>query len=350
MEREPDPAQTTAGSILGTKWKPRVLLALATEGRLGFGDLQTELEGISNKVLSDDLSALREHGVVSRDVVQEQPRRVEYELTAAGRELVEILESMAAWDAAYVEGTGSPTVLLAEDDDRLLRLYSLWLESDYDVVTAAEGRDALRRLDDAIDVAVLDRTLPTLPGEEIARTISSLASGTAVALLSSAQVSPADVTLPADRILEKPVTKTALCDAVDELQRLADASPLAREIDARRHRLAFVERHLGSSVTTTESYRQVSAELDALEARREQARDEREPWRRLLEQQRDPVEGDSTADGDVGVGGDGSDSATGSASRDGEDSDDDSTDPRVTNRNNQSTHESASRGGEHPDY
>ncbi len=299
MTQTPNPAQSIAGSLLGTKWKPRLIVALATEGRLGFGDCKRELEGISSKVLSDNLEDLREHGVVSRDVIQEQPRRVEYELTGAGRELYAILESMAEWDATHVTGTGSPTVLLADDDDRLLELYTLWLAADYDVVTATDGREALDGLDESVDVAVLDRSMPGMNGDEVASSIARSDQRTPVAVLTSMQVTPADVSLPADRLLRKPITERELRTAIEELNRLSDEAPIAREVRARRHRLEFVETHLGSAVGSTPPYRRARAELDRIEADRAAAAEAREPWRRLLEEGADRETRESPSDEDV---------------------------------------------------
>jgi DNA-binding HxlR family transcriptional regulator/DNA-binding response OmpR family regulator len=296
MTQTPNPAQSTAGSILGTKWKPRLIVALATEGRLGFGDCKRELEDISSKVLSDNLDDLHDHGVVSRDVVQKQPRRVEYELTKAGRELYTILESMAEWDATYVSGAGVPTVLLADDDARLLELYTLWLVVDYDIVTATDGRNALHLFEESIDVAVLDRSMPVLNGDEIAASVEHIDQRTPVAILTSQQVTPADVSLPADRLLRKPITEDALRTAIEELNRLATEAPVAREIQARRHRLEFVEAHLGSTVRSTEPYRLAKAELDRLETERAAAAEAREPWRKLLDEETDAESAESTAD------------------------------------------------------
>ncbi|ELY90145.1 HxlR family transcriptional regulator [Natrialba hulunbeirensis JCM 10989] len=281
MSTPPTPAESTALAILGTKWKPRLIVALATNGRLGFGDLKRELPNISGKVLSENLEELRDHGVVSRDVLQEQPRRVEYELTGAGRELYGLLESLADWDATYATERGVPTVLLAEDDPRLRELYALWLQTDYDVATAADGKEALRLLDESIDVAVLARGLPTLDGTAIAAALETAGQRTPVAIVTSGDVSPDDVSIPADVLVRDPLSKTTLRDAVRRLTRLRAESAIGRDIRARRHRLAFVERHLGPTAPTAESYQQVADELATLEQDRAAAAETREPWRRL---------------------------------------------------------------------
>ncbi|MCU4925996.1 winged helix-turn-helix transcriptional regulator [Halobacteria archaeon AArc-dxtr1] len=289
MTQSPNPAQSTAKSILGTKWKPQLIVALSAKGRLGFGDCKRELEGISSKVLSNNLEALCEDGVVARDIVQERPRRVEYELTAAGRELYRILESMTEWDATYAAETGVPTVLLAEDDARLRELYALWLAGEYDVVTTGDGREGLRLLDEDVDAAVLDRTMPRLTGDEIARAVSMVGQRTPIAVLTSAQVDPTDASLPVDRLLRKPLSKTDLLDAVETLLGLPGASPVARDVQTRRHRLAFVERHLGSTAAETEPYQEAAAELARIESERAIESRRRQPWRQRVDGRSDDV-------------------------------------------------------------
>ncbi|WP_049896381.1 winged helix-turn-helix transcriptional regulator [Natrialba chahannaoensis] len=294
MSHPPSPAESTALSILGTKWKPRLIVALAINDRLGFGDLKRELAGISGKVLSENLEELRDHNIVSRDVVQEQPRRVEYELTSAGRELYGVLESLADWDATYATERGRPTVLLAEDDPRLRELYALWLQTDYDVVTAADGKEALRLLDETIDVAVLARDLPTLDGPAIAAALETTSQRTPVAIVTSGNIFPDDVSIPADVLVRDPLSKTTLREIVGRLTRLRSESSIGRDVRARRNRLTFVERHLGPTVSATDAYQQVADELAALEQERAAAAESREPWRRL----RSTADSNSDSDSD----------------------------------------------------
>jgi DNA-binding HxlR family transcriptional regulator len=291
-----DGTDAVARLLLGAKWKPRILAALAQNGRLGFGDLQRDLGGISNKVLSNDLEDLLEYDVVIRDVVQEQPVRVEYELTAAGSDLYDIVRRMTDWDAQYVTGAGRPTLLIAEDDVRQIELYSLWLSTTYDVVTVTDGRKTLDALDESIDAAVLDRKLPALHGDEVADAVREAGEYVPVALLSSEQVRPTDVSLSADLLLSKPIGRTALENAVVELLRFESLSPVARNVRGRRHRLAFVREQLGSAIEETGVFAAAVEELKCLEAGRDIALREREPWRRLVDGNVDATAGNLDAE------------------------------------------------------
>ena len=62
-----------------------------------FNELYRELPGISQKVLTSQLRALEDDGLVSRTVYPEVPPRVEYSLTTTGMSLYPILHLLAEW-------------------------------------------------------------------------------------------------------------------------------------------------------------------------------------------------------------------------------------------------------------
>ena len=74
------PVATTV-QLIGSKWKLLILRnLLARPWR--FNELKKNLEGISQKVLTDSLRSLEEDGIVTRTVYPEVPPRVEYSLHA----------------------------------------------------------------------------------------------------------------------------------------------------------------------------------------------------------------------------------------------------------------------------
>lgn len=84
-------------SILGNKWKARVICVLSNLGRLRYGDLRDGMSNISEPMLAKTLKELVNAGIITRTEYQEMPPRVEYDLTDRGRELVPILRAMRAW-------------------------------------------------------------------------------------------------------------------------------------------------------------------------------------------------------------------------------------------------------------
>ncbi|MGN0407468.1 MAG: winged helix-turn-helix transcriptional regulator [Bacteroides sp.] len=66
-----------------------------------FNELKKDLEGISQKVLTDSLRSMEEDGIITRTVYPEVPPRVEYALSDLGKTLKPILDSMVEWGNAY---------------------------------------------------------------------------------------------------------------------------------------------------------------------------------------------------------------------------------------------------------
>lgn len=92
---------TTEG--LSRKWHTVIVHRLLAKGPLGFNDLKDEIEDISGKVLSESLDDLVGRGIVERSKLQESPRRVEYALTEAGRDLQPVIEAMEAWGHKHLD-------------------------------------------------------------------------------------------------------------------------------------------------------------------------------------------------------------------------------------------------------
>jgi len=82
--------------VIQGRWKLFILRELI-EGVRRFSDLQRALTGVSQKVLTAQLREFEADGVVARTVYPEVPPRVEYALTAMGRELIPVLDGLHAW-------------------------------------------------------------------------------------------------------------------------------------------------------------------------------------------------------------------------------------------------------------
>ena len=93
------PVETTL-VLIGDKWKVLILRDLMP-GTKRFGELKKSIGNVSQKVLTAQLRAMEENGLVQRDVYAEVPPRVEYSLTELGKSLKPILDSMWAWGEEY---------------------------------------------------------------------------------------------------------------------------------------------------------------------------------------------------------------------------------------------------------
>ncbi len=81
---------------IANKWS--VLVVATLDGRrLRFTELQRQIPGISQRMLSLTLKHLQRDGLISRTAYAEVPPRVEYELTDIGRTLIEPTVGLAEW-------------------------------------------------------------------------------------------------------------------------------------------------------------------------------------------------------------------------------------------------------------
>ncbi|MBX2960886.1 MAG: winged helix-turn-helix transcriptional regulator [Cyclobacteriaceae bacterium] len=98
-------ALDVTSSFIGGKWKTVVLWYLRKDKKR-FKELKDVIPDITDKMLSLQLRALEEDGLVKRTIFPEVPPRVEYELTKEGRSLVPVLETMAEWGRAKAKKDG----------------------------------------------------------------------------------------------------------------------------------------------------------------------------------------------------------------------------------------------------
>ena len=95
------PVATTV-QVIGSKWKLLILRNLL-QRPWRFNELKKDLEGISQKVLTDSLRSMEADGIIDRTVYAEVPPRVEYALNELGETLRPILDAMEAWGMSYQE-------------------------------------------------------------------------------------------------------------------------------------------------------------------------------------------------------------------------------------------------------
>ena len=95
------PVATTV-SLIGSKWKILIIRNLMARP-WRFNELKKDLEGISQKVLTDSLRSMEADGIITRTVYPEVPPRVEYALSDLGLSLKPIIDSMAEWGNFYKE-------------------------------------------------------------------------------------------------------------------------------------------------------------------------------------------------------------------------------------------------------
>lgn len=93
------PVATTV-QLIGSKWKLLIIRNLRTRP-WRFNELRRNLDGISQKVLTDSLRSMERDGLITRTVYPEVPPRVEYALSEVGESMRPIFKSMEIWGTNY---------------------------------------------------------------------------------------------------------------------------------------------------------------------------------------------------------------------------------------------------------
>ena len=104
LTREEMPACPVATTVqlIGSKWK--ILIIRNLMGRpWRFNELKKDLDGISQKVLTDSLRSMEEDGIVTRTVYPEVRPGVEYALSELGESMRPIIKAMEIWGTEYKE-------------------------------------------------------------------------------------------------------------------------------------------------------------------------------------------------------------------------------------------------------
>ena len=93
------PVETTL-MLISNRWNVLILRDLM-EGTKRFGELKKSLGNISQKLLTANLRAMEENGLLIRTVYAQVPPKVEYTLTDTGYSLKPVLDAMVQWGIKY---------------------------------------------------------------------------------------------------------------------------------------------------------------------------------------------------------------------------------------------------------
>ena len=96
------PVATTV-QMIGSKWKLLIMRNLLSRP-WRFNELKRDLEGISQKVLTDSLRSMEADGIITRTVYPEVLPRVEYALSELGESMRPIIKAMELWGTEYKKG------------------------------------------------------------------------------------------------------------------------------------------------------------------------------------------------------------------------------------------------------
>ncbi|WP_435066570.1 HalX domain-containing protein [Haloplanus sp. C73] len=161
----------------------------------------------------------------------------------------------------------SPLVLVVEDERDLSELYQMWLAKSYRVRTAYDGRAALDKLDDDVDIVLLDRRMPDLSGDEVLERIRERNLDCRVAMVTAVEPDTDIVDMPFDDYLVKPISETDLVEMVENLCIREEYDDGIRELFSLASKKALLETEKDASeLEDDENYQQLLSDLEELRA------------------------------------------------------------------------------------
>ena len=90
-------------SLIGGKWKMQILFWLWKSEIMRYSELKRSLEGITHKMLSNQLKELENDRLIIRTEYPQVPPKVEYKLSERGKTLMPVLHSVCHWGIDHME-------------------------------------------------------------------------------------------------------------------------------------------------------------------------------------------------------------------------------------------------------
>lgn len=82
--------------FIGKRWMG-VIIHTLMDGPKRFNEIAAAIPGISDRLLTERLRELDQEGLITKNVLNTSPKKVEYELTKDGKELEEVISSIIKW-------------------------------------------------------------------------------------------------------------------------------------------------------------------------------------------------------------------------------------------------------------
>ncbi|WP_411968457.1 bacterio-opsin activator domain-containing protein [Haloferax sp. YSSS75] len=170
------------------------------------------------------------------------------------------------------ERVAEQTVLVVDDDEDLADTCRYWLGGErFTVETAYGGQEALDRIDDSIDVVLLDRRMPSVSGDDVLEEIRSRGIDCRVAMMTAVEPDTDIVEMPFDTYLVKPVSESDVKETVEELLFRAGFDSEIREYFALESTEQALESREIEELREPEALDELRSRLDAVRTEHEAA-------------------------------------------------------------------------------
>lgn len=160
--------------------------------------------------------------------------------------------------------TDGTTVLIVDDEPGIVSLHTLWLEEEYEVLTAESGTEALEKVTDTIDVVLLDRRMPDVSGDEVLERIREADFDCRVAMVSAVDPDFDVLGLGFDTYIKKPTSREELHETVEQLVRQSTYDERLRELFSKEAQLGAIRAEKDIEELDDVAYQQLQTEVEQL--------------------------------------------------------------------------------------
>lgn len=157
--------------------------------------------------------------------------------------------------------------MVVDDEPYTVGSFATMLEDSYAVRSATSGGEALDRLDEDVDVVLLDRQMPDLSGDSVLHTIRQADLDCSVAMISAIRPDTDIRDMEFDAYLVKPVRQREVRETVESLLYRGSYSAKVRELYSLTSRIVALEKNLDEeTLTANDEYQELVARRETVKA------------------------------------------------------------------------------------
>ncbi|PSP28506.1 DNA-binding protein [Halobacteriales archaeon QH_2_65_14] len=157
------------------------------------------------------------------------------------------------------------TVLVVDDEPDVADAYAAQLQNEFIVSTAYGGQEALDKIDDSVNVVLLDRRMPGISGDEVLEKIRDRDLKTRVAMVTAVDPDFDIIEMPFDDYVIKPVSRDDLFETINRLLTCSEYEERLRRYYALTAKHAtLIANKPESELTNNDAFNQLKEEIERI--------------------------------------------------------------------------------------
>jgi len=181
-------------------------------------------------------------------------------------------------------------VLIVDDEETTTDVYARVLGDQYNVRKAYDGEEAFERVDESVDVVLLDRRMPEMSGDEVLEEIQHRRIDCRVAMVTAIDPDFDIVELGFDDYIVKPLDKDDLFEIVDRLLTLDSYDEKCQELSSLKvKRNVLSMEKSDTELADNEEYQELEERIENLTTELEEMEDQLEGIESVVERSPDEI-------------------------------------------------------------